>query len=175
MGDGFTLYAHANQRFNVRQAVEASHWLADMNVAWLEEPVLAECVDDLATVARDSHVPVAVGDNAYARWGFLEICVRQAATYLQPDVVRCGGITEFKRIADLADVYKLSLTSHLVHELHVSLIGAHRVGTMVEYMDFMPDGTLKNDFSVRHGLLTVPDVAGHGVEFNFERLAPFES
>ena len=173
MGDDYTLFVDANQGMNVRQAIEASRWLADLGVAWFEEPVIADSIDDLAAVARQSAVPVAAGENAYARWGFREICERRAATYLQPDVVRCGGVTEFMRIADLADAHKLALTSHLVHELHVSLVGAHRAGHLVEYMDFMPDGALIREFGVEDGYMTVPDVSGHGVEFDFERLAAY--
>lgn len=166
MGDDFTIYVDANQRFNVREAVETSRWLADLGVAWFEEPVIADSIDDLAAVAQQSQVPVAAGENAYMRWEFREICERRAASYLQPDVVRCGGITEFMKIAHLADAYNLSLTSHLIHELHVSLVGAVSSGYLVEYMDFFKENPFTREFSAKDGHLTVPDTPGHGVEFD---------
>ena len=168
MGDDFVLLTDANQRFNVREAVEASHMLADFGVAWLEEPVYADTVDDLAEVARASAVPVAAGENVYLRWGFRELCERRAAGFLQPDVGRCGGITEFRKIAALADAYNLSLSSHLVHELSISLVGACPRGWAAEYMELIPDGLLTRDFEVVEGFMEVPDVPGHGVEFTAE-------
>ena len=88
----------------------------------------SRCSRTPSTTSRPSPpsaaVPVAAGENAYFRWGFREICDRRAADYLQPDVARCGGITEFRRIAALADAYGLSLSSPLWHELSIGLVGA---------------------------------------------------
>ena len=80
MGEDFTLFADANQQFTVREAVESSEMLADYGIAWIEEPVLADSVTDLAEVAAASAVPVAAGENAYFRWGFRELCDLRAAS-----------------------------------------------------------------------------------------------
>lgn len=168
MGDSFTLLVDANQKYNVREAIEVSRRLAEYGVAWLEEPVIADSVDDLAEVARQSAVPIAAGENAYLRWGFRELCERRAVSYLQPDAVRCGGVTEFMKAAHLADAYNLSLTSHLAHELHVSLVGASPSGNLVEVVNLFDADLFTHEFKVADGRLGVPDVAGHGVEFNMD-------
>ncbi|MDA1000515.1 MAG: mandelate racemase/muconate lactonizing enzyme family protein [bacterium] len=173
MGDDFILYTDANQKYSVREAVEVSAMLADYGVAWLEEPVLADTLDDLAEVAEKSHVPIGAGENAYMRWGFREICERRAAAYLQPDICRCGGITEFIKIIHLADAYCLSLCSHLVHELSISIVGASPAGGTAEYVELFPEGTLTNEFKVVNGCIRVPDVPGHGVEFTAEAFKRF--
>jgi len=170
MGEGFTLFADANQTYNVREAVEVSCLLAEHGVAWLEEPVLADTVDDLAEVARKSMVPIGAGENAYMRWGFREICERRAAAYLQPDVCRCGGITEFVKVAHLADAFNLALSSHLAHELSIGLVGASPRGFMAEYMELFPPGALTREFKVEGGAIRVPEAPGHGVEFTQEAL-----
>ncbi len=173
MGDDFTLFADANQRFTVIEALETARVLADHGVAWFEEPVLADSTDDLAEVAAASPVPVATGENVYFGWGFREICDRRAAAYLQPDVGRCGGITEFVKIAHLADAYNLALSSHLWHELSVSLVGASRRGFMVEYAELIPPDALTLPFEVVDGRIHVPDVPGHGVELTTDALSRF--
>ena len=173
LGEGFTLLADANQRFTVSQALETARMLADYDVAWIEEPVLADSTDDLAEVAASSPVPVAAGENVYFRWGFREICDRRAAAYLQPDVGRCGGITEFMKIAHLADAYNLTLSSHLWHELSISLVGAVSSGFMVEYAELIPTDALTRPFPVIDGRIAVPDVPGHGVEVTPEALKRF--
>jgi L-alanine-DL-glutamate epimerase-like enolase superfamily enzyme len=147
--------------------------LADHGVGWFEEPVLADSTDDLAEVAASSPVPIAAGENVYFRWGFREICDRRAATYLQPDVGRCGGITEFIKIAHLADSYNLALSSHLWHELSISLVGAGPSGFMVEYAELIPPDALTRPFEVTDGHISVPDVPGHGVEVTSEALRRF--
>lgn len=168
MGDDFTLYADANQRFSVKEALASARMLAEYGVGWLEEPVLADSVLDLAAVAAESAVPIATGENAYFRWGFREICEQNGARFLQPDVVRCGGFTEFKAIADLAERHSLALTSHLWHELSVSAVAASPAGTMVEYAEVIPADVFTRDFSPVDGFVVVPDVPGHGVELTSE-------
>ena len=173
MGDDYTLFADANQQYTVREAIEASQMLADYGIAWLEEPVLADSVDDLSEVAAASAVPVAAGENAYFSWGFREICDSRAASYLQPDVTRCGGITEFRKIAHLADSYRLALSSHLWPELSISLVGASPSGYLPEYAELIPAALLTREFAVVDGAIEVPDVPGHGVEFSSEAIARF--
>ena len=173
MGDDFVLLADANQKYSVREAIEVSAMLADYGVAWLEEPVVANSTDDLAAVAVGSHVPVAAGENNYFRWGFREICDKRAAAYLQPDIGRCGGVTEFRKIAALSDSYGLALTSHLWHELSISLVGAASSGWAVEYAELIPHGTLTRSFDVVDGAIAIPDVPGHGVEFTEEALRSY--
>lgn len=173
MGDDFTLFADANQRFTVTEAIETSRMLADHGVAWIEEPVLADSSDDLAEVAAASPVPVAAGENVYFAWGFREICDRRAASYLQPDVGRCGGITEFAKIAHLADSHNLALSSHLWHELSISLVGASRSGFMVEYAELIPAEALTQPFDVVDGRIRVPEVPGHGVELTADAMSRY--
>ncbi len=173
MGEAFILFADANQRFTVAEALESARMLADHGVAWIEEPVLAESTDDLAEVAAASPIPVAAGENVYFRWGFREICDRRAATYLQPDVGRCGGITEFAKVAHLADSYNLALSSHLWHELSISLVGASPRGFMVEYAELIPPDALTRPFEVVDGKIQVPDVPGHGLELTPDAVTRF--
>ncbi len=163
MGDDLTLLADANQRFTVSEAIEVSRMLADHGVAWLEEPVLADSTSDMSRVAARSAVPIAAGENVYFGYGFREICDQRAADYLQPDVGRVGGVTHFMRVAHLADVHNLHLSSHLWHQISISLIGAVRSGFMAEYAELIPADALTRPFPVVDGHIEIPDVPGHGV------------
>ena len=58
----------------------------------------SDCPWDMAAVAAESEVPVAAGENVYFKWGFQDIVDRRAAAYLQPDIGRCGGVTEWIKI-----------------------------------------------------------------------------
>lgn len=164
VGDAFTLFADANQRYRVSQAIEASKMLHDFGVAWFEEPVLADSVADLAAVAARSEVPIAAGENHYLRFEFRELCEARAVAYLQPDPVLCGGVTEFRKVGHLADAFGLSLCSHLSHELSMSLVGAFSSGYACEYYMQFPGELWSRDFSLQNGHLIVPDVPGHGLD-----------
>jgi L-alanine-DL-glutamate epimerase-like enolase superfamily enzyme len=164
VGDDFTLYADANQRFRVHEAIEYSKVLADFGIAWFEEPVLVDSISDLAAVAAQSAVPVAAGENNYLRWEFREMFVQNAVSFIQPDPVLCGGVTEFRKIGHMADSFGVALCSHLNHELAITLVGAFASGHTCEcYMMFPPD-LFTQDFSAAGGRITVPDVPGHGLE-----------
>ena len=173
LGPGFGLYADANQAYRVAEALEAARALAPAGVGWLEEPVLADTLDDVAAVAAGSPIPVAVGENVYLRWGFRAVCERRAASFLQPDVGRCGGVTEFRKIAHLADAYRLRLSSHLLHEISVSLLAATPAAFQVEYMELIPADALERPIELRNGALVAPEVPGHGVTLTGEALRRF--
>ncbi|MPZ52662.1 MAG: hypothetical protein GEU79_08000 [Acidimicrobiia bacterium] len=173
MGDDFVLLADANQKYNVREAIEVSRMLADYAVTWIEEPVAADSVHDMAEVSAAGVVPVAAGENVYFRWGFRDLCMQSAAAYLQPDVARCGGITEFRKISTLAEAFTLNLSSHLCHELSLSLVGASPRGWMVEYTELLPADLFTNPFEVVNGSMSVPEDAGHGVDFVPEAVTRF--
>lgn len=174
MGDKHVLYVDANQHFSVPDAIATSQWLAEFNIAWFEEPVLADCPWDLEEVAIASSVPIAAGENVYFAWGFQDLCARRAVSFLQPDIGRCGGITEWAKISRLASINNLKLTSHLLHEISASLIGAFSAGFAVEYMDFFPKNSFTHDFAVRGGCIEVPEAPGHGVEFSEDAINKFK-
>ena len=166
MGEDFILYVDANQHYDVQGAIIVSEWLAEYNIGWFEEPVLADCPWELEQVASASAVPIAAGENVYFGWGFQDLCARRAVSFLQPDIGRCGGVTEWIKISKLASDNGLKLTSHLLHEVSTSLIGAFSAGFAIEYMNFFSKNPFTEDFSVKKGCITVPDIPGHGVVFS---------
>jgi L-alanine-DL-glutamate epimerase-like enolase superfamily enzyme len=77
------------------------------------------------------------------------------------------------KVAHLADAYNLALSSHLWHELSISLVGAVSAGFMVEHAELIPPDTLTRPFEVIDGRIEVPDVPGHGVEVTPEAMKRF--
>ena len=90
-----------------------SRMLRDYGIAWFEEPVIADSVSDLAAVAAASSVPIAAGENVYTKVGLQGTLQTRSAAYLQPDLGRCGGVSEAIKIAALADAYNLKLCTHV--------------------------------------------------------------
>ena len=128
------LYADANQSFTVGESVSASRWLAEHNVAWLEEYGPCGLPWDMGSRCRRERS--TRGDRRECMQMGLRISWIGAAHYLQPDIGRCGGVTEWIKIAQMAEDHDLRLTSHLLHELSVGLIAAFPSGYKVEFMNF---------------------------------------
>jgi L-alanine-DL-glutamate epimerase-like enolase superfamily enzyme len=79
------------------------------------------------------------------------------------------------KVAHLADAFNISLSSHLAHEVSISLVGATPRGFMVEFMELIPAGSLTREFVAKDGMMRVCDVPGHGVEFTPEAIKKFSS
>jgi galactonate dehydratase len=79
---------------------------------FIEEPVQCENVDVLANIARSTSTPIATGERLFTRWGYREVLEKQAAMILQPDICHCGGITEARKIAAMAETYYAHVAPH---------------------------------------------------------------
>jgi L-alanine-DL-glutamate epimerase-like enolase superfamily enzyme len=91
---------------------------ADLDVRWFEEPVSSDDLEGLREV-RDAVAPdVAAGEYGYDLTYFRRMCAAGAVDCLQADVSRCGGITEWLRVAAIAAAHHLEISGHCAPHLH---------------------------------------------------------
>lgn len=93
-------------------AIQYAHVLEPFQPLFFEEPCQPENVDALAEVARAIRIPVATGERLVTRFGFRELFEKRACAVAQPDVCHCGGITELRKIAAMAETYYISMAPH---------------------------------------------------------------
>lgn len=140
---------------------------------WIEEPFGVDDIENHARLAEQTPVTVATGEIEAGRWRFLEILQKGAAGILQTDACVCGGITEFRRIAQTAASFGVPVCPHWFHDIHVHLVAALPNAPFVEY--FRDDQVLNfwrlidRQLEVRDGQLVVPTAPGLG--FNFDEQA----
>jgi galactonate dehydratase len=79
---------------------------------FVEEATQIEDVDELAHLRNKTRVPLATGERLFTKYGFAPICSRHLVDYVQPDVVHCGGILELKKIATIAEAYRIQTAPH---------------------------------------------------------------
>ncbi|MCH7661162.1 MAG: galactonate dehydratase [Euryarchaeota archaeon] len=79
---------------------------------FIEEPVLPEHNDSLPAIAAHTSIPIATGERMFSRWDFKEIFENGSVDIIQPDLSHAGGITEVKKIADMAEAYDVALAPH---------------------------------------------------------------
>jgi len=177
VGADVDLMLDTNCPWTPDEAIAMARALAPYRLFWLEEPVWPpEDYAGLARVAAATDTPIALGENESTLFGFREIIERGAGDILQPSITKVGGISEFRKIAALAQAANLPIAPHsfyfgpgLAATLHVA---ATLPGAMpVEF----PTGEYEVPFLIRpiaahDGWVEVPDGPGLGVEINEEAI-----
>ncbi|MFX0538356.1 mandelate racemase/muconate lactonizing enzyme family protein, partial [Ornithinimicrobium sp. Y1847] len=100
---------------------------------WIEEPFSPDDKRSHAALAARTSVPVATGEIEAGRWAHLELLGQGSAQILQTDATACGGITEYRKIADLAVTYGVGMAPHAYHQLHQHLVAGLPGQLFVEY------------------------------------------
>ena len=151
-------------------AIEICHELKGMRPMFVEEPVPQENVLALKQVSDHVPFPIATGERLLTRWGFREVCELHAVAYLQPDPSHVGGISELKKVANLAEIYYMHIMPHCAIG-PVALAAAMQVDAVVpnfliqEQVDAsLGDGLLRQPWQVRDGHIDVPLRPGLGFE-----------
>ena len=144
---------------------------------WIEEPFPVDDIANHARLVERTPVIVATGEIEAGRWRFLELLEKDAAGILQTDAAVCGGITEFRRLAQTSASFGVPLCPHWFHDLHVHLVAADPNGRFVEYF---PDDQVLNfrvlldrQLEVRDGELVVPTGPGLGFDFDAKAVEKF--
>ena len=170
IGPDVDLMADANQGFTVNHAIRLGRELEPYNLVWFEEPVQAYDLDGSARVAAEIDTPIASGETEYARYGFRDMLERGAADVLMPDLERVGGITEFIKVANMADAFDVPVSPHLYTEQCLQLCGALNNVTYSEMMPWF--STLYNEtIELVDGDLLIPDRPGLGFTFNEDEMS----
>ena len=176
VGEGFEIMIDANQCFTLSEALKRAPRYAELGIAWFEEPLPADDLMGHAKLATASHaqgLPIAVGESLYSPGQFGDYVRAGAASIIQVDVARVGGITPWLKVAHLAEANNLTVAPHFLMELHVSLVGATPAGRWVEYIPQL-DAVAASRLVIEGGQALVPQTPGLGIAWRWdevERLA----
>jgi D-galactarolactone cycloisomerase len=113
IGPRVGLMLDANHGFDVIEAVALGRRVAHLDIGWFEEPVVPDELDSYVEVRRGQPIPVAGGECEFTRWGFREVLTRRAIDIIQPDTCAAGGLSECKKIADMATAFGIRYVPHV--------------------------------------------------------------
>jgi len=170
IGDDVSFMVDANYSLSVPEAIEAAHAFADYGILWFEEPIEPDLYDDYAKIATATSVPLAMGENLHTHHEFHQACSRSSLSYLQPDASNCGGITGFLRAAEIGRQHDITICSHGMQELHVSLLSGLGSSGWLEVHSFPIEHYTKRPLVIKDAHAIAPQTAGTGVEFDWELL-----
>ena len=167
VGDECELFVDANGAYPVGQAVRVGRRLDDLGVTWYEEPVSSDDLAGLRHVREQVRCDVAAGEYAWSLTDAQRMCQAQAVDCLQADATRCGGYTEWRRIAAVAAAHHLQISGHCAPALHAPVAAAV---TNLRHVEWFHDHVrlerlLFDGTPSATGGRVVPDlsVAGHGM------------
>lgn len=157
--------------------------LADYGVSWLEEPLTRDNLTGYADLRARTTVPIAAGENLYSRYELKHWLDRRALDVIQSDASKTGGVTELKKIGDLAAANQLRFAPHTSHTRLNHAATLHVMSALPSSYIFEADSSHENRFSselitapirVSDGMVSPPDEPGLGVEVNEELLGRFQ-
>lgn len=177
IGPDRQLMLDANQAWTVDEAVRRLAAFEPFHPAWIEEPIRAEDVAGHARLRQTTTVPIALGESLYSRFDFLNYLRADAVDILQPDVARVGGITEWLKIAHLAEAWGRRVAPHFLQELSVHLLCGVSNGLILESVEgggLAEVGLLPERALISDGWSRPTEVPGHGLSFDIANLSQFE-
>ena len=179
VGPDFEICVDLHGRCTTAMAIEFCKLAEPYRPLFVEEPTQVEDLGELSLLRSLTTVPLATGERINSRLQFGKICSQHLVNYIQPDVVRCGGISEMKKIAALAEVFRIELLPHNPNSMVCTMASAHVCmstpnATLLEIgsglSPFWEDLFCGRAIEFNAGFALAPTQPGLGVELD-ERIA----
>ncbi len=162
----------------LKWALRTAEMLADYNVAWFEEALKPDALDDFVILRRQAALPISGGEVLTRRQSFAPWLEAGAFDIVQPDVTKVGGISEERRIGWMAQEHGVRFIPHgwntaigLAADLHLS--SAFPDTDLVEYIDGSPyvDAIVAEPWQLgEDGMLAIPDAPGLGIRLDLDTI-----
>jgi L-alanine-DL-glutamate epimerase-like enolase superfamily enzyme len=165
IGPEVRLMCDINQRWTVPEAFSIGERLEPYRLHWLEDVTTCDDYQGLARITAKLSTPIAGGEYVYGIAPFRQMLEARSVDYVMIDLVRVGGITQWLKVAGMAEAFNLPVVSHLIPEVHVHLIGAIPNGLTVEYMPWLMH-LFEEVPQLQNGELAMPTAPGLGLKFD---------
>ena len=178
-GDEFDILVDAHGLLTPVMALEFAKAIEPYRVMFLEEPIQIEGNDTLEWLGRRTTVPLATGERHTTKWMFEDLISRHLVSYVQPDVIQCGGITEIKKITAMAEAQFIDVAPHCPGSLSTGLglatlhVNASTSNCVIQESRPNPTGQRLELFSgrvvtINHGYAELPTWPGLGLKLDEE-------
>ncbi len=178
IGPDVKLLVDANCAYRAYEAMRFARQVERYDVFWFEEPVAPDDYDGHRKLAQATSIPIATGENEYTRYGFRDLIRNDCAAILNADAKVLGGMTEFMKVAALAQAHDLDIAPHGSQDVHVHLVAAISNGLILEFyrdtVDPMWGRIYRETLSLNaDGTVSPPSAPGLGIEPDAAALAPY--
>jgi len=172
IGPDIKLMCDINQRWRPDQAIDIGNRVEDVGLTWLEDVTAADDYAGLARVTAALKTPIAGGEYVWGIVPFRHMIEARSVDIVMIDLARVGGITQWMKVAGMAEAFNLPVVSHVVPEMHLHLIAAVPNGLTVEYMPWMLC-LYEETPAIENGQLVLPSKPGLGLKFDEKAVAAY--
>ena len=170
LGPGIEIAVDAHGTYTMGEAKRFAHLVRDLDLAWFEEPVIADDKPGMAELRAFATMPIAAGESEATRFAFRDLAMGGCVDIFQPDPAFCGGITETMRISALASAFNLRFAPHLWAGAPCFFAGLHLCAASpasftVEYScgaNPMIHDLIEGTVAAADGMVAIPDGPGLG-------------
>jgi len=191
IGSKVALMVDANHAFDAVAAIRLGRMIEQYDIGWFEEPVPPEDIAGYRAVKDAIAIPVAGGECEFTRFGFRDILASHAIDIIQPDTCAAGGLSECKKIADMAEAFGVRYNPHvwgtgiaIAASLQLLAVLPSQTPTSLAPLEPMLEFD-RTEHPIRQALLIqpiehvrgvvrVPDAPGLGIEIDRKALARFK-
>lgn len=184
VGNKIDICVDMHGRYDATTGHRVAKMMEPLNLMWLEEPVPADNVDAYKHITKETSTPICTGENVYLAYGFTRLLSDGAVDIVMPDLQKTGGLGEGQRIANLANLYYVPFSPHMVASFLGAMACAHccvsvpnfQIMEWQTYFDVDPkwkEIVIYDKPWVEKGFLTVSDKPGIGVDINEEGLKKY--
>jgi D-arabinonate dehydratase len=178
VGDDIKVLLDANCAYNVHDAIQFAKRVEEYNPYWFEEPVQPDDYEGFKRIGQATSVPIATGENEMTRFGFRDLIIQGEVPILNADALECGGVSEWMKIAALAQAHNRMMAPHGIQAIHIHLQCAVSNSLILEYY---PPRFLEIDNIYTYaielnadGTASPPEVPGHGFYPNLDALGRYK-
>ncbi len=172
-GDECDIILEQHSGSTLNTAVQIAETLKPYGIMYMEEPLAPLNPDLTAELHRRTSVPLTTGERSYLRQGFMPFFKDRSLDMIQPDLGLCGGITEGKKICDMAHAYEIGVQAHVCDSAISIAAGVHLECSIPNFtihemhvLDLVPEFLSYStwDYTPVDGYIQVPEGPGLGVE-----------
>ncbi len=160
-----------NQGWSVDRAIAVGRGMAEYGLFWLEDPTHFQDYAGLARIADALDTPIAAGEYHYGVEPFRHMLEARSVDVVMVDLLRAGGITQWMKVAHMAEAHNLPVVTHLAPEVLGHALAAAPNGLYVEHMPWAFPLFEEPPRVNGEGMLALSDAPGLGLSFDEDRLA----
>ncbi len=182
VGETVDLLIEGHDRFSVATAIEVGRALAEFRPFWFETPTMSTDVEAMVAVARAVPVRVVGGERSYAKNDFARLLEARVIDVVQPEILRCGGVSGLTKIAALAEAYEAWVAPHNAQSPLTTVINTHVGATLPNLLiqecfdDFLAPWSreiMSGTVRIVDGYIEIPDAPGFGVTLDSAEMAKY--
>lgn len=172
LGKSATVLIDYNQCLDERGAIARARGLEDLDLGWIEEPLLAPDFEGHARVAASIRQPVQIGENWWGPEDAAKSLAARAAAYAMPDAMKIGGVSGWLKTASLCEAAGVRVSSHLFCEISAHLLAATPTRHYLEWLDLAAP-ILREPVRVIDGAVAPIPGPGAGLDWDEAALAKY--